>query len=519
MRWSQGSPGMHRQGADIGGTRPIWTLSVVVVLTALAIAWLIGGVYCAQLAVEQLSARSLRIQQLRGRILQLDEVLTMSARMAVETGESEWEERYRKFEPLLGSAIEEAEGLIPKATLGDAVATINAANRSLVVTEERAFGLVREDRRSEARALLLGDAHASEKQRYSQGIQQLDLALESGAEEVVRRARRDAGVQVAVALATLPLLLARWLMAMRILMKWRASLHASHARLSRQTEDLSRLLDRGQRMGGQVAASADQLAASNLQLEVVVEDHVAATQSATAAARRIAANAERLTRTVDEVTAISGQAASAAESGRVVLNRLEEAMAGMVVATAALTDYLRAIQASTDSITAVIGAMTVVTDQTNLLSLNEAIEAEKAGDHGRGFLVVAREIRRLADQTAVSALDIESSVKAMRTAVTAGVEGTEHFGDEIRRGAEEARGVVEQLGRFITQVRDLSLRFEAVRVGMEEQSQGAQHIRDSMIQLDAAARQTSGSLRSSKAAIGRLEQTIQELTSGYQPVD
>jgi hypothetical protein len=508
---------MNREGAGFSGRLPIWFLSVVVLLTALAIAWLIWGVYSAYGIIERLSTRNLRIEQLRGSILHLDEVLTMSARMAVETGDPEWERRYREFEPGLGAAIEEAEALVAKAMLGDTLNTIDAANRLLVEKEESAFAQVRSGRRDEARALLVGDAYVSEKQHYSQGIRQLDHALESSAEEVAQRARRGAGFQLVVALAMVPLLLASWLIALRTLTKWRAMLDASHGRLSRQTEDLSRLLDRGQRTGRQVATSAEQLAASNLQLETVVSEHVASTQSVTAAAKQIAANAEQLTRTVDEVTAISGQAATAAESGRVVLRRLEAAMDGMVVATATITDHLKAIQESADRITSVILTITVVADQTNLLSLNAAIEAEKAGEHGRGFLVVSREIRRLADQTALSALNIESSVKAMRAAVAAGVGGTEHFGEEIRRGSEEARGVVEQLARFITQVRDLSLRIETVRVGMEEQAKGAHHIRDSMIQLDAAAQQTADSLLSSKSAISRLEETIQELTASHGP--
>ena len=70
-------------------------------------------------------------------------------------------------------------------------------------------------------------------------------------------------------------------------------------------------------------------------------------------------------------------------------------------------------------------------DQTNLLSLNAAIEAEKAGEYGLGFAVVAMEIRRLADQTAVATYDIEKMVKEMHSAVAAGVMGMDKFSDEV----------------------------------------------------------------------------------------
>ena len=80
----------------------------------------------------------------------------------------------------------------------------------------------------------------------------------------------------------------------------------------------------------------------------------------------------------------------------------------------------------------VVTTITKVADQTNLLSINAAIEAEKAGEYGRGFLVVAREIRRLADQTAVATLDIENMVRHMQDAVSAGVMQMDKFSDEVR---------------------------------------------------------------------------------------
>jgi len=78
-----------------------------------------------------------------------------------------------------------------------------------------------------------------------------------------------------------------------------------------------------------------------------------------------------------------------------------------------------------------------VADQTNLLSINAAIEAEKAGEYGLGFLVVAREIRRLADQTAVASLDIERMVKEMQYSASAGVMEMDNFAEQVRAGVRE----------------------------------------------------------------------------------
>src|SRR6202030_4369146 len=126
----------------------------------------------------------------------------------------------------------------------------------------------------------------------------------------------------------------------------------------------------------------------------------------------------------------------------------------------------------------VVTTITKVADQTNLLSLNAAIKAEKAGDYGRGFGVVATEIRRLADQTAVATGDVEQMVKEMQSAVAAGVMGMDKFSEEVRKGGEVVEQVGEELTQIIHHVQALTPSFETVSEGMQSQSQGAQQISD-----------------------------------------
>ena len=155
--------------------------------------------------------------------------------------------------------------------------------------------------------------------------------------------------------------------------------------------------------------------------------------------------------------------------------------------------------------------ITKVADQTNLLSLNAAIEAEKAGEYGVGFAVVAREIRRLADQTAVATLDIEQTVKGMRSAVSAGVMSMDKFSEDVRRGSEEVRNVGEQLGGIIEQVHSLTPRFDAVEKGINTQSHGALQISESMEQLSDGAQQTVTSLRETNYALEQLTQAAHDM--------
>src|SRR4030065_492004 len=95
-------------------------------------------------------------------------------------------------------------------------------------------------------------------------------------------------------------------------------------------------------------------------------------------------------------------------------------MKHIVEAAGSISSKFEVLNEKANNINTVVTTITKVADQTNLLSLNAAIEAEKAGEYGFGFSVVAKEIRRLADQTAVATLDIEQMVKEMRSAVSAG---------------------------------------------------------------------------------------------------
>lgn len=182
-------------------------------------------------------------------------------------------------------------------------------------------------------------------------------------------------------------------------------------------------------------------------------------------------------------------------------------------AARAINAKLSVLSEKAANINQVVTTITKVADQTNLLSLNAAIEAEKAGEYGRGFVVVATEIRRLADQTAVASYDIEQIVKEMQSAVSAGVMGMDKFSEEVRRGMQDVAQVSEQLAQIIKQVQTLTPEFEMVNEGMQSQSASAQQISEALVQLTESTQQTAESLRESNLAINQLNSTANDLRS------
>jgi methyl-accepting chemotaxis protein WspA len=190
---------------------------------------------------------------------------------------------------------------------------------------------------------------------------------------------------------------------------------------------------------------------------------------------------------------------------------MQEAMQRMEEASTSISHRLSAITEKTKDITSVVTTITKVADQTNLLSLNAAIEAEKAGEYGRGFTVVAREIRRLADQTAVATLDIEQMVVEMQSAVSAGVTEMDAFITEVRQSTEDVEKISLQLTRIIDQVQAITPQFEDVNVAMGEQSEHAKEISTQIMTLSRELEHTTESLRESFHAIGQLNEAAKSL--------
>jgi methyl-accepting chemotaxis protein WspA len=275
--------------------------------------------------------------------------------------------------------------------------------------------------------------------------------------------------------------------------------------------NLQSLLNNVQRAGIQVASSATQIAASARQQEATGIEQAQTSVEVLATTKEISANTAQLLRTMEEATEVADYATSATADAQDKLKHMDHTMQQMVNATDSIGAKLAALSEKASNINGVLTTITKVADQTNILSLNAAIEAEKAGEAGRGFSVVATEIRRLADQTSVSTWDIEQMLKEMQSAVSASVMGMDKFAEEIRRNVGEARHVAEQLSGMMDQVRKLGPRFDLVLQGMQSQSVGASQISGTMMQLSDASQQTVDSLKATSEAVHQLQYAAGDL--------
>jgi methyl-accepting chemotaxis protein WspA len=274
---------------------------------------------------------------------------------------------------------------------------------------------------------------------------------------------------------------------------------------------LSQLVQGVQSSGIKADGSASQIAISGRELEATVTEQAASTREVLATAQMISNTSRDLAKTMEHVTRLAEETANSAQTSQSGLSSMEATMLQLTRATETIAAKLGTISDKADRINTIITTITKVADQTNLLSLNASIEAEKAGEYGRGFAVVAREIRRLADQTAVATLDIESMVREMQSSVATGVMEVDKFSAEVGHSAQAIHVMGRQLATMIDSVTSLTPQFATVDRGMSDQAEAALQISEAMMQISDTTSLNADALKEVNSSIADLETVIREL--------
>lgn len=284
--------------------------------------------------------------------------------------------------------------------------------------------------------------------------------------------------------------------------------------IARMTYNLNALIGRVKEASVQLIASTTQMSDTGKAQEQAVDDFANTTKKIVEIVTEISERSQELATTMGGVSEAVIEAVARADDGHAQLAGMESTMHGLVLATTSISSKLSIMSEKAVNINSVITTISKIADQTNLLSFNAAIEAEKAGEAGRGFSVVAREIGRLADQTALATLDVEQMVKEMQSAVSVGVVEMDKFTEEVTTGVSEVGRISEHIGGVIQQVKVISPRFHEVKTGVLNQSEQAIKIKSFLEMLTQAVDQTSRSLKDFEDAISSLRKATHTLEKG-----
>ncbi|MFB2967749.1 methyl-accepting chemotaxis protein [Aerosakkonema sp. BLCC-F183] len=278
-------------------------------------------------------------------------------------------------------------------------------------------------------------------------------------------------------------------------------------------DKLNEVIVQANQVGMKVTSSTMQITTAGKQLESTVVKQAVSTNEVKATASEIAATNGVLAKTMEDLTQKAQATAASASNSQASLMEMADGMYQLATATTAISSRLAIMNEKANNINSVVAKISKVADRINLISLNAGIEAEKAGEHGVGFTVVAREVKRLADNTALASQEIEEMIEDIQLSVSKGVAEMDKFSQQVSRYVKQVERISGEIAAVIFEVQSLTPQFEKVSHNMEGQFKGAQQISNAISHLSEASQQTVASLQQTNQVLEQLNDTAFVLQS------
>ena len=261
----------------------------------------------------------------------------------------------------------------------------------------------------------------------------------------------------------------------------------------------------------QLATSAHSLSAVTEQTNLEVSSQKEETEQVATAMNQMTATVHDVARNAEEAAQAAQTADGKVESGQQVVRQSIARIEQLADSATSASTSIESLSAQIQNIGAVLGVIKSVAEQTNLLALNAAIEAARAGEQGRGFAVVADEVRALARRTQQSTEEIERLVSALRSAAQSSVQQIQNSGELVKLAVSDALQTESALGSIAAAVSLIQQMNQQIAAAAEEQSSVAEEINRSVTSIRASADQSSLAMQGNAASSIQLAQLGVEL--------
>jgi methyl-accepting chemotaxis protein len=229
------------------------------------------------------------------------------------------------------------------------------------------------------------------------------------------------------------------------------------------------------------------------------------------AINQMSAKVQEVARNAVEAASAAQQADQTFNEGKLVVDRVIGAIGDLSNEVEKASGVIKQLETESNNIGSVLDVIKSIAEQTNLLALNAAIEAARAGEQGRGFAVVADEVRTLAGRTQSSTQEIEEMISKLQAGTSNAVKVMDQGMSMSRVGVDQAALAGEALQTINTAVEHISVMNSQIASAAEEQSSVTEEINRSIISINQVADQTSSGAQQTAAASDDLAKLTEQL--------
>ncbi|MFL1456630.1 methyl-accepting chemotaxis protein [Marinobacter sp. GN3S48] len=262
-----------------------------------------------------------------------------------------------------------------------------------------------------------------------------------------------------------------------------------------------------------VASASQETQATAMHLADASEHQAQEIAGASAAVNEMAVSIDQVSSNAAESSAVAERSVAIAKKGAEVVQNTIRGMDNIREQIQETSKRIKRLGESSQEIGDIVSLINDIADQTNILSLNAAIQASMAGDAGRGFAVVADEVQRLAERSSAATKQIEALVKTIQSDTNEAVISMEHTTAEVVRGARLAQDAGIALEEIENVSMSLAELIQNISNAARQQSSSAAHISNTMNVIQEITSQTSSGTNATAKSIGNLAEMASELRS------